>query len=139
MPNEEFAKWVEKSKELVKLFKSRGDDFDSILAELYNDPSHFIYEILQNAEDENAQKVVFKLFEDKLDIYHDGKLFDFDDIKGVTGIGIPTKKGDPHAIGKFGIGFKSVFVVADCAYIISNPYLFRFDAHYPQWNKIDNA
>ncbi|MFQ5862015.1 MAG: winged helix-turn-helix domain-containing protein [Candidatus Brocadiales bacterium] len=94
MPNKEFAKLIEESKEWVRLSKSRGYDFNSILAGLYNDPSHFIYEILQNAEDENAKKVVFKLFEDRLDIYHDGELFDFDDIKGVTGIEIPTKKGD---------------------------------------------
>ena len=81
MPNESFVKLIEESKEWVKLSKSRGYDFDSILAGVHNDPSHFIYEMLQNAEDEEAKEVRFELFEDRLDIYHDGKTFDFEDIK----------------------------------------------------------
>ena len=127
MPNEAFAKLIDKRKEWVRVSKENKFDFGSILAGLYNDPSHFIYEILQNAEDKNAQEVVFKLFEDRLDIYHDGKLFDFDDIKGVTGIGIPTKRGDPHAIGKFGIGFKSVFAVTETPHIFSGEYKIRIE------------
>lgn len=125
MANKEFERLIGESKEWVRLSKSRGYDFDSILAGLYNDPSHFIYEILQNAEDENAKEVVFKLFENKLDIYHDGKPFDFGDIKGVTGIGISTKKGEPHAIGKFGVGFKSVFAITKTPCIFSGDYKIR--------------
>jgi len=78
-------KWVESSKE-------NKFDFDSILAGLYHDPSHFIYEILQNAEDEGAKEVRFELFEDRLDIYHNGKDFNLEDIDGVTGIGIFQKE-----------------------------------------------
>jgi len=127
MPNKEFIKLINESKEWVRLSKSRGYDFNSLLAGLYNDPSHFIYEILQNAEDENAKRVAFELFEDRLDIYHDGELFNFEDIKGVTGIGIPTKKGDPNAIGKFGIGFKSVFAVTETPCIFSGEYKIKID------------
>lgn len=127
MPNESFAKLIEESKEWVRLSKSRGYDFDSILAGLHNDPSHFIYEMLQNAEDEEAKEVRFELFEDRLDIYHDGKPFDFEDIKGVTGIGISTKKGMPGAIGKFGVGFKSVFAITETPYVFSGEYKIKID------------
>ena len=115
----ELEKLREKRKGLVRSLKENKFDLDSILAGLYNDPSHFIYEILQNAEDakdekvKGAKKVEFKLFEDKLDIYHDGADFDFEDIEGVTGVGISKKKDDLTAIGKFGVGFKSVFAVTE--------------------------
>lgn len=127
MPNNEFIKLIEESKDWVNLSKRRGYDFDSILAGLYNAPSHFIYEMLQNAEDEEAKEVRFELYEDRLDIYHNGKPFNFEDIKGVTGIGISTKKGDPDAIGKFGIGFKSVFAITETPYIFSGEYKIKID------------
>lgn len=125
--NDEFKNLINESEEWVKLSKRRGYDFDSILAGLYNDPSHFIYEMLQNAEDEKATYVRFELFENKLDIYHDGKPFDFEDIKGVTGIGISTKKGKPDAIGKFGVGFKSVFAITETPVIFSGEYKIRIN------------
>jgi hypothetical protein len=127
MLNEEFKNLITESEEWVKLSKRRGYDFDSLLAGLYNDPSHFIYEMLQNAEDEKATEIRFELFEDRLDIYHDGKDFDFEDIKGVTGIGISTKKGRPDVIGKFGVGFKSVFAITETPIIFSGEYKIRIN------------
>lgn len=127
MLNEEFKNLITESEEWVKLSKRRGYDFDSLLAGLYNDPSHFIYEMLQNAEDEKATEVRFELFEDRVDIYHDGKPFDFEDIKGVTGIGISTKKGKPDAIGKFGVGFKSVFAITETPIILSGKYKIQIN------------
>ena len=48
----------------------------------YPDPAHFIYELLQNAEDMEATEVSFKLFPDKLIFEHNGTKRDFilDDI-----------------------------------------------------------
>lgn len=40
MPNEAFAKLIDKRKEWVWLSKENKFDFDSIPAGLYNDPSH---------------------------------------------------------------------------------------------------
>ena len=127
MQSLDFQELVNESKEWVSLSKKRGYDFDSILAGLYNDPSHFIYEILQNAEDEGATQVTFRLHEDRLDIFHDGEDFDFKDIVGVTGIGISTKKGDIDAIGKFGIGFKSVFAITQTPVIHSGEYHIKIE------------
>lgn len=116
---------IEKRKTWVRSSQENKFDFDSILAGLYNDPSHFVYEILQNAEDACAKTVQFELFEDKLDIRHTGRDFDFKDIEGVTGIGISTKKTDLTAIGKFGVGFKSVFAVTETPHIFSGEYNIR--------------
>lgn len=127
MPNEAFAKLIDKRKEWVRLSKENKFDFDSILAGLYNDPSHFIYEILQNAEDAGAQVVSLELCKDSLDIYHNGRDFNFDDIDGVAGIGISTKKSDLTAIGKFGVGFKSVFAITETPYIFSGDYKIKIE------------
>lgn len=51
-----FDELVEKRKKWGESSKENRFDFESILAGLYNDPSHFIYELLQNAEDEGAKK-----------------------------------------------------------------------------------
>jgi hypothetical protein len=123
----EFEKLIEKRKDWVRSSKENKFDFDSILAGLYNDISHFIYEILQNAEDEGAKEVRFELFEDRLDVYHNGKDFDLEDIDGVTGIGISKKKDDLTSIGKFGVGFKSVFAVTETPYIFSGEYRIKIE------------
>ncbi len=112
--------WVQSSKD-------NNFDFDSILAGIYNDPSHFIYEILQNAEDAKATEISFNLSESKLEIKHNGKDFDFDDVDGITGIGISTKKDDINAIGKFGVGFKSVFAITKTPIIHSGIFHFKIE------------
>jgi len=129
MQSKEFVDLVEDNKKLIQLHKKRGHHLDSILADLYNDPSHFVYEILQNADDADpgATEVTFKLYEDRLDIYHNGGDFDFQDIEGVTGIGITTKRDDITKIGKFGIGFKSVFAITQTPEIHSGQYHIRIE------------
>ncbi len=127
MANKEFEELVRKRKDWVKSSKENNFDFDSILAGLYADPSHFIYELLQNAEDEGAKEIRFELFEDKLDVYHNGKDFDLQDIEGVTGIGISKKKDDLNLIGKFGVGFKSVFAVTQNPEIYSGEYKIKIE------------
>lgn len=78
----------------------------------YADPSHFIFELLQNAEDAEASWVRFRLEPTRIVFEHDGRPFDRDDIEGITGIGT-TKLDDGHKIGCFGIGFKSVYLVTE--------------------------
>ena len=45
----------------------------------------------------------------RLEVWHDGRLFNEKDVRGVCGIGEGTKENDLTQIGKFGIGFKSVY------------------------------
>lgn len=81
----------------------------SLLVGLYTERAHFILELLQNAEDARATRVRFDLQSDRLEVWHDGRLFNEDDVRGVCGVGEGTKINDLTQIGKFGIGFKSVY------------------------------
>jgi hypothetical protein len=90
-----------------------------LLANRYADRTHFIFELLQNAEDALARRrdwqglrsVSFQLKEDALRVSHAGEPFDDDDVRGICGIG--ESKKDLTAIGRFGIGFKSVYAFTD--------------------------
>ena len=90
-----------------------------LLANRYSDRSHFIYELLQNAEDALKRRppdwplrtVRFELTEAELVISHFGEPFSEHDVRGVCGIDESTK--DITAIGRFGIGFKSVNAYTD--------------------------
>ncbi len=79
-----------------------------LLSGLYADRSHFILELLQNAEDAGATKIIFRLFETQLEVVHNGRVFDERDVRGLCHFAKGTKKDDLTAIGTFGIGFKSV-------------------------------
>ncbi len=95
----------------------KGTRHLSYFADIYTTRTHFIFELLQNAEDalsrrESSDKqgfVRFHLHPERLEIYHNGKPFDERDIVGICGIGEGTKAGDYTQIGNFGIGFKSVY------------------------------
>lgn len=86
-----------------------------LLVDRYDDRTHFIYELLQNAEDalarragsSGARSVQFYLEPALLHLSHYGKAFDQHDVQGICGIAKSTK--ERTAIGRFGIGFKSVY------------------------------
>ena len=80
-----------------------------LLGQLYSERTHFIFELIQNAEDAGATELAFELFEDRLELRHDGRPFTEADVRGVCGVGQSGKSADLTAIGKFGIGFKSVY------------------------------
>ena len=114
-------KWVEANRE---------NGFDNgirrLLTELYPDNAHFIYELLQNAEDARATKVCFILREDGVEFEHNGdRLFSIEDVDSITSIGVSTKRDDPTNIGKFGIGFKAVFAYTSTPEIASGQFHFR--------------
>ncbi len=81
--------------------------------EKYPDPVHFIYELLQNAEDQDATKVQFALSAGKLVFRHNGNAFTKSDVENITGIGNSDKTQEANKIGRFGIGFKSVFAITN--------------------------
>jgi len=95
-----------------------------LLTQLYSERTHFIYELLQNAEDAEATKVRFKLSKDCFEVYHNGRVFNEADIKGICSIVSSTKVNDSTKIGKFGIGFKSVYAYT------SSPEIHSGDEHF---------
>lgn len=118
---------IKNRKEFVDAQIKNGFDLTTVLVGLYSDASHFVYEILQNAEDARATEITFDLHKDKLIITHDGTPFSDTDIDAITGISNVKndKKKDLEKIGKFGIGFKSVYAVTESPRIQSGIYDFQ--------------
>jgi len=103
-----------------------GDINLRIFEDFYPDEAHFIYELLQNAEDAGATEVAFELTAHGCFFEHNGtRHFNERDIRGITGIFNSSKKDNPDKIGKFGVGFKSVFVYTDTPVIYSKDYSFK--------------
>lgn len=90
-----------------------------LLVDRYDDRAHFIFELLQNAEDAlgrrdsagGPRQITFRLSPNELLVSHFGKPFDHANVRGVCGIAESTK--DKFSIGRFGIGFKSVYMFTD--------------------------
>ena len=116
-----FAELYKSRRSFVEI--SRENDFTHGIwqstVDKYAEPDHFVYELLQNAEDQHATEVNFELWKDCLIFSHNGassgqgNLFSRDDVKNITGIGNSSKPEQANKIGRFGIGFKSVFVITD--------------------------
>ena len=106
-----------------------------VLSNRYDGHTHFIFEVLQNAEDalkkrgewEGKRSVHFSLDSEALTVSHFGKPFDEDDVIGVCGIAKSTKEFTD--IGRFGIGFKSVYTFTDIPEIHSGEEHFSIDTY----------
>lgn len=110
--SEEFERLRQKRLRLVGAIEENDSEegMRDLLSQLYPDNAHFIYELLQNAEDALATTIEFTLTGDRLTVMHNGtRPFSMKDIESITNIGKSTKKDDPTKIGKFGVGFKAVF------------------------------
>src|SRR5216684_560882 len=127
--------------EVLSLMRKRFDDsvqenkFDKGMrhstVEKYPDPVHFIFELLQNAEDQDATEAHFVLSADYLVFRHNGKPFTRADVENITGIGNSDKTEEANKIGRFGIGFKSVFAITARPEIYTlledNPFAFAIE------------
>lgn len=96
---------------------------------LYADRMHFIFELLQNAEDAGATRVLFRLLPNRLEVLHDGQVFVEKNVCGICGIGEGTKVDDLTKIGKFGVGFKSVYAYVDSPEIHSGEEHFQIESY----------
>jgi hypothetical protein len=98
-----------------------------LLGQLYSERTHFIFELIQNAEDAGATELAFELFDDRLEVRHDGRPFTAADVRGVCGVGQSRKS--LTAIGQFGIGFKSVYAYTRTPRIHSSGEHFRIEMY----------
>lgn len=101
----------------------------SFLGRLYTDRTHFVFELLQNAEDAGASRALFQLSDLHLKVLHDGRPFNEKDVRGICGVGEGTKAEDLTQIGKFGIGFKSVYAYTSTPEVHSGNESFKIE-HY---------
>ena len=98
-----------------------------LLGQLYSERTHFIFELIQNAEDAGATDLTFTLFADRLEVRHDGRDFTVADVRAICGVGQGTKTADLTQIGEFGIGFKAVYAYTDSPRIHSGAENFRIE------------
>ena len=138
----ELEQLIQKRKNLIKAHQENDftDGIHALLTDLYPDTAHFIYELLQNAEDMNATVVRFVLDTNGIDFEHNGikRLFNVADIDAITNIGHNRqKKDDPTSIGKFGVGFKAVFAYTSTPIIHSGDYHFKIiDYFVPEFQGV---
>jgi hypothetical protein len=79
---------------------------------LYADPTHFVYELLQNADDHGATDIVFSLEGSRLIVEHNGtEPFDARHVAAISSFEDSTSENELLKTGKFGLGFKSVFAL----------------------------
>ncbi|KAK3700516.1 hypothetical protein LTR37_015917 [Vermiconidia calcicola] len=108
--------------------------------ELYSKPTHFILELIQNADDNRYRDNVTPQL--TIIYRHDGFLwigcneigFTPANVRAICRIGDSTKKVEGSRrgyIGEKGIGFKSVFKVADVVWISSGALQFQYDKTKP--------
>lgn len=137
-----FEKLIKDREENAKVYeKTSSGGIESSVVEKYSDQAHFIYELLQNADDTSATEARFVLKRDCLIFAHNGtrhfSVSDPDseaekadkangklgDVNAITSIGNSSKNG--AKIGKFGLGFKAVFQYTDSPYIYDEDFRFR--------------
>lgn len=106
--------------------KSLGDDLSSRKSQvsMYSDFTHFIFEILQNADDYGATEISFDLTSDRLAIIHNGYPFLEENVKAISYFGNSTSREDLIKTGRFGLGFKSVFAFT------ATPAIHSGDEHF---------
>jgi hypothetical protein len=112
-----------------------GQKSGGLAAGLYDDRTHFIFELLQNAEDalgrrgdwHGPRKVAFALTPTSLALSHFGRPFDEADVRSVCDIAESTK--NEFSIGRFGLGFKSVYTVTDLPEIHSGDEDFAIEGY----------
>ncbi|KAI9195663.1 hypothetical protein LWI28_017033 [Acer negundo] len=118
---------------LKKQHTRLGRALHCLSQELYSQDSHFLLELVQNADDnmypENAEPTLtFILQESGITALNNELGFSARNIRALCDVGNSTKKGSGAGyIGQKGIGFKSVFRVTDAPEIHSNGFHVKFD------------
>lgn len=115
--------------------KNTSRALHAIMGDLYTETERFVYELLQNADDQPQEyslvNVTLKILSENFLFLHTGKPFTEADVESLSSIGDSTKANDSEKTGYKGIGFKSVFSDAETVSIDSGNFSFAFDKHSP--------
>lgn len=119
---------------LVRKYRSL---LETVAKDLNSKESHFLLELVQNADDNHyapnvAPSLTFRLGPRELVVSNNEIGFSPANVRALCSAGESSKKNKVGYIGEKGIGFKSVFKVTDAPEIHSNGYHFRFDLTDPE-------
>lgn len=102
---------------------------------IYGSGARFVFELLQNAEDNQFTKAIglkdhpfisFKMYPKHIVVECNEDGFTKQDLKAICSVGDSTKSAYHGYIGAKGIGFKSVFIAASRVHIQSGNFSFEF-------------
>uniref|UniRef100_A0A8C8GLA8 HTH OST-type domain-containing protein n=1 Tax=Oncorhynchus tshawytscha TaxID=74940 RepID=A0A8C8GLA8_ONCTS len=126
----------EEGQRLMTVHQERlGRSLDRLSTELYSKDTHFVLELIQNADDNSypteggpVPALAFVVEKDCVTVLNNETGFQEKNIRAICDVGRSTKGKHKYGyIGQKGIGFKSVFKVTDCPEIHSNGFHLCFD------------
>ncbi|ELU06277.1 hypothetical protein CAPTEDRAFT_76413, partial [Capitella teleta] len=141
---EEFGIGLELTCEFQAVFEKNqarlGRSLQRLAHDLYSKDTHFVLELIQNADDNSYAEhllnpdsdvvptLSFVVSDRAVKISNNEKGFLEKHVKAICDVGCSTKpKHQMGYIGQKGIGFKSVFRVSDEPEIVSSGFHFKFD------------
>lgn len=118
-------------KVIEDLKNSLNSALEQLSRDLYSKETHFVLELIQNADDNCYEDSVtpslkFAIDYEKVLVQNNEKGFTEGNVRALCDIGKTTKRKAQGYIGEKGIGFKSVFRVSNEPQIFSNGFHFKF-------------
>jgi hypothetical protein len=106
-------------------------DSSRLAKNLYTSQARFVFELLQNADDNQYTKgqdpfIVFRVYPDRIVIECNEDGFTQQNLTAICDVGKSSKTRSQGYIGEKGIGFKSVFMAAWRVHIQSGDFSFDF-------------
>ncbi|KAI0392222.1 hypothetical protein F5Y17DRAFT_437188 [Xylariaceae sp. FL0594] len=112
-----------------------GSSVLTLAKNLYTSKARFVFELIQNADDNSYDKakrkgdmpyLSFQVFQDRIIVECNEDGFTTANLAAICNIGKSSKTGAQGYIGEKGIGFKSVFMAASKVHIQSGFFSFSF-------------
>lgn len=126
-----------RKKNTRRTLEGYASSIKTLAEDLYSKKTHFIFELIQNAEDNNYADDItptMRFRVNKIEIEGKRQIalivrnneagFQEKHVDAICDVGQSTKSKSQGYIGEKGIGFKSVFRITSCPYIFSNGFHF---------------
>lgn len=109
-----------------------GPYFSSVSDQLYTSKFRFIHELLQNADDAEygpgvSPSLTFRVRASELIVDSNEQGFTKANVLVISSTGESSKLRDINTTGEKGLGFKSIFGIANKIHVQSGPWSFRFE------------
>ncbi|KAF5722957.1 hypothetical protein FMUND_2314 [Fusarium mundagurra] len=119
----------------LKMENAASHSIKVLARNIYGSGARFVFELLQNAEDNSFRKaddkndppfISFQIHPKHIAVECNEDGFTSLDLKAICSVGESTKTAKHGYVGAKGIGFKSVFIAASRVHIQSGNYSFEF-------------